>query len=103
MEQLHSRRNSISSVHSQGNSSIANVQCSNLHTHAIVQREKDKKVVMVSLESFINFGKVVKVNDIATYKTSNDSRKADRGKVLLFGEFVVIQSFNRFSFYFFNL
>jgi hypothetical protein len=85
MERGRSRRNSTASI--QSNSSIANVQCSDMHTHAIVQREKDNKVVLVSLDSFINFGKVVKVNEIATYKANKDSRKADRGKVLVFGEF----------------
>jgi len=79
------RRNSTSSVHSQSNSSIANIQCSEEHTHAIVRREKDNKVVLVPLDYFINFGKTVKVNETATYKTSTDSRKSDRGKVLLFG------------------
>ncbi|CAF1663911.1 unnamed protein product [Adineta ricciae] len=83
MERQHSRRNSTSSIRSQTNS--ANVDCSEEHTHAIVRREKDKKVVLVPLNNFINFGKTVKVNEIATYKGIIDSRKSDRGKVLLFG------------------
>ncbi len=85
MERQRSRRNSISSVHSQSNSAIANFQCSEEHTHAIVQREKDNKVILVPLEYFINFGKTVKVNQTATFKSNVDSRKSDRGKVLLFG------------------
>ncbi|UJR18427.1 hypothetical protein I4U23_005332 [Adineta vaga] len=83
MERQHSRRNSTSSVHSQSNS--ANIQCSEQHTHAVVRREKDDKVILVPLNNFINFGKTVKVNEIATYKGSADSRKSDRGKVLIFG------------------
>ncbi len=93
MERGRSRRNSIASIHSQGNSSCANVQCSDLHTHAIVQKEKDNKVIMIPLDSFVNFGKTIKVNEIATFKANKDSRKADRGKVLLFGELLIIQSF----------
>ncbi|CAF4288628.1 unnamed protein product [Rotaria socialis] len=85
MEPLRHRRNSASSIHSQSDSSIANVQCSAEHTHAIVQRQKDNKVVLIPLERFVNFGKTVKVNEIATYKEKEDSRKADRGKVLIFG------------------
>lgn len=84
MERVRCRRISTSSIHS--NSSIANAQCSELHTHAIVRREMDNKVVLIPLENFINFGKVVKVNDTATFKIKKDSRKADRGKVLVFGE-----------------
>ncbi|CAF3377617.1 unnamed protein product [Rotaria socialis] len=84
MEPLRHRRNSASSIHSQSDSSIANVQCSAEHTHAIVQRQKDNKVVLIPLERFVNFGKTVKVNEIATYKEKEDSRKADRGKVLIF-------------------
>ena len=87
MEQQRFRRSSVSSVHSQSNASIANVQCSEEHTHAIIQREKDNKVILVPLHCFINFGKTVKVNETATYKSSADSRKSDRGKVLLFGQF----------------
>ncbi|CAF3847044.1 unnamed protein product [Rotaria sp. Silwood1] len=85
MEKQQIRRNSVSSVHSQGNSSIANAQCADTHTHAIVQREKDKQIMLVPLDSFINFGKVVKAHEIATYKSNKDSRKTERGKVLLFG------------------
>ncbi|CAF1490793.1 unnamed protein product, partial [Rotaria sp. Silwood1] len=85
MEEKRCRRNSVSSVHSQSNYSIANVQCSGDHTHAIVQREKVNKVILVPLDCFINFGKIVKANETATYKLTTDSRKSERGKVLLFG------------------
>ncbi|CAF2873095.1 unnamed protein product, partial [Rotaria sp. Silwood2] len=85
MEEKRCRRNSVSSVHSQSNYSIANVQCSEDHTHAIVQREKDNKVILVPLDCFINFGKTVKVSETATYKSTMGSRKSERGKVLLFG------------------
>ena len=87
MERGRCRRISTSSI--QSNSSIANAQCSDLDTHAIVQRETDKKVVLIPLENFINFGKVIKVNDTATFKGNKDSRKVDRGKVLVFGESLV--------------
>lgn len=86
MEQGRSRRNSISSIHSQGKSSNANFQCSESHTHAIVQKEKDNKIILVPLKKFINFGKTIKVNEMATFKLNSDSRKPDRGKILLFGE-----------------
>ncbi|CAF2833266.1 unnamed protein product [Rotaria sp. Silwood2] len=85
MEGKRSRQNSVSSVHSQSNSLIAVVQCPEEHTHAIVQREKDNKVILVPLDCFINFGKTVKVNETATYRSTTDSRKSERGKVLLFG------------------
>ncbi len=75
---------------------MANIQCCDMHTHAIVQREKDNKVVLILLDNFINFWKVVKVNDIATFKINKDSRKADRRKVLVFGEFLINKSFNKF-------
>ena len=87
MERGRCRRIPPSSI--QSNSSIANAQCSDLDTHAIVQRETDKKVVLIPLENFINFGKVIKVNDTATFKGNKDSRKVDRGKVLVFGESLV--------------
>ena len=48
MERGRCRRISTSSI--QSNSSIANAQCSDLDTHAIVQRETDKKVVLIPLE-----------------------------------------------------
>ena len=95
MERQNSRRNSTSSIRSQTNS--ANIDCSEEHTHAVVRREKDKKVVLVSLNNFVNFGKTVKVNEIATYKGSADSRKSDRGKVLLFGELLNIEPFSRIT------
>ncbi|CAF2107014.1 unnamed protein product [Rotaria magnacalcarata] len=85
MEKQQTRRCSVSSVHSQGNLSIASAQCADTHTHAIIQKEKDKKIILVPLHSFINFGKVVKVHETATYKSDKDSRKTERGKVLLFG------------------
>ncbi|CAM2726227.1 unnamed protein product [Rotaria socialis] len=85
MEKQQTRRCSVSSVHSQGNLSIASSQCADTHTHAIIQKEKDKKIILVPLHSFINFGKVVKVHETATYKSDKDSRKTERGKVLLFG------------------
>lgn len=85
MEPLRHRRNSNSSVRSHSNSSIANVQCSIEHIHAIVQRQKDNKIILLPLERFINFGKTIKVNETATYKAKEDSRKVDRGKVLIFG------------------
>ncbi|CAF4141395.1 unnamed protein product [Rotaria magnacalcarata] len=85
MEKQQTRRCSVSSVHSQGNLSIASAQCADAHTHAIIQKEKDKKIILVPLHSFINFGKVVKVHETATYKSDKDSRKTERGKVLLFG------------------
>jgi hypothetical protein len=90
MEKQRSRRDSISSIYSQGNLSIASAQCADTHTHAIIQREKDKKVILVPLENFINFGKVVKVRETATFKSDKDSRKTERGKVLLFGKYVII-------------
>ena len=85
MEQQRSRRNSYSSVYSHSNSAIANIQCSEEHTHAIIQRQQDNKFILVPLDSFINFGKTVKVNETATFKVKKDSRKAERGKVLRFG------------------
>jgi hypothetical protein len=95
MERARCRRNSTSSIKS--NSSIVNAQCSDLDTHAIVQRESDNKVVLIPLENFINFGKIVKVNDIATFKIKKDSRKADRGKVLVFGEAPINKYINKFT------
>jgi len=95
MERGRCRRISTSSI--QSNSSIANAQCSDLDTHAIVQRETDNKVVLIPLESFINFGKVIKVNDTATFKMKKDSRKADREKVLVFGEILVKKYINKFT------
>ncbi|CAF1516201.1 unnamed protein product, partial [Adineta steineri] len=83
------RRNSTSSVHSQSNYSSVNIQCEEEHTHALIRREKDKKIVLVSLDYFINFGKTIKVNETATYKPNADSRKSERGKVLLFGSEVL--------------
>jgi hypothetical protein len=94
MERSRCRRLSTSSV--QSNSSIANAQCSDLDTHAIVQRQTDNKVVLIPLENFINFGKVIKVNDTATFKVKNDSRKVDRGKVLVFGEILVNKYIKKF-------
>jgi hypothetical protein len=99
MEKQQTRRSSVSSVHSQGNSSIASVQCADTHTHAIIQREKDKKIILVPLDNFINFGKVVKVNETATYKSNKDVRKTERGKVLLFGKCVITYSYNTSFFY----
>lgn len=52
MEKSKNRRNSTSSVHSQGTASLASIQCDDTNTHAIVQREKDKKVILVPLENF---------------------------------------------------
>lgn len=97
MERVRCRRISTSSI--QSNSSIANAQCSDLDSHAIVQRDTDKKVVLVPLENFINFGKVIKVNDTATFKIKKDSRKADRGKVLVFGEILVNRYIDQFTFF----
>ena len=95
MERVRYRRISTSSV--QSNSSIASAKCPDLDTHAVVQRETDNKVVLIPLESFINFGKVIKVNDTATFKIKKDSRKADRGKVLVFGEILVNRYIDKFT------
>ena len=89
METSRPRRNSTSSVHSHTNSFVPNVQCSEEHTHAIVQRNKDNRVILIPLSCFVNFGKMVKVNEIATYKEDEDSRKLARGKVLLFGQYSI--------------
>ena len=75
MEKQQTRRCSVSSVHSQGNSARASAQCADTHTHAVIQRDKDKKTMLVPLGSFINFGKVVKVNETATFKSDKDSPK----------------------------
>lgn len=98
MEKQLIRRGSVSSVHSQGNSSIASAQCAQDHTHAIIQRQKDNKIILVSLDSFINFGKVVKVHETATYKSDKDSRKTERGKVLLFGKYIYIYKYDYVQF-----
>lgn len=103
MEPLRARRNSTSSIHSQSNLSIASVQCSSEHTHAIVQRHKDKKVILVPLNCFVNFGKTVKLNESATYKIDEDSRKVDRGKVLIFGWFAIYSLYTYISNFIFLL
>lgn len=86
------RRSSVCSTQSQGNSSIADARCGANDTHAIVQREKDNQVLVVPLKSFINHGKVIKVGETATFKIHKESR-ADRGKIVLFGIYLIVQDF----------
>jgi len=86
-----SRRDSINSTYSQDNLSIASAQCADDDTHAIVQRETDKQILLVPLNTFINFGKVVKVGEMATFKNAMEPRKSERGKVLVFGIIIIVQ------------
>ena len=97
MEKQQTRRCSVSSVHSQGNSAGASAQWADTQTHAVIQRDKHKKIMLAPLGSFINFGKVVKVNETATFKSDKDSRKTERRKVLLVGKQVITYSFNTSS------
>ena len=81
--QRYNSKNSISSI---GSSSRVGEKKPS-PTHMIIQRENDKRMVLLPTTHLVNSSVArVKLNDTATFKMELNNRKQERGRILQLGE-----------------